>query len=76
MLALYVWEASSRKTPTIFSDELEWAQLSRAIAETGHARGAGEPRPFKSLYAYLIAPAWWSSSIGTGYALIKYLDAS
>ncbi len=68
-------EASSRKTPTIFSDELEWAQLSRAIAATGHAAALGEPRPFKSLYAYLIAPAWWSSSVGTGYALIKYLDA-
>jgi hypothetical protein len=74
VLALYTWEAASRKTPTIFSDELEWAQLSRAIAATGHAAALGEPRPFKSLYAYLIAPAWWSGSVGTGYALIKYLD--
>ena len=75
VLGLYAWEASSRKTPTIFSDELEWSQLSRAIASTGHAAALGEPRPFKSLYAYLIAPAWWSGSVGTGYALIKYLDA-
>ena len=74
VLALYSWEASSRKTPTIFSDELEWAQLSRAIAATGHAAALGEPQPFKSLYAYAIAPAWWSSSVGTGYALIKYFD--
>jgi hypothetical protein len=75
VLSLYAWEASSRKTPTIFSDELEWSQLSRAIASTGHAAALGEPRPFKSLYAYLIAPAWWSGSVGTGYALIKYFDA-
>lgn len=75
VLGLYAWEASSRKTPTIFSDELEWSQLSRAIASTGHAAALGEPRPFKSLYAYLIAPAWWSSSVGTGYAIIKYADA-
>jgi hypothetical protein len=75
VLGLYAWEASSRKTPTIFSDELEWAQLSRAIAATGHAAALGEPRPFKSLYTYVIAPAWWSGSVGTGYALIKYLDA-
>jgi len=75
VLGLYFWEAAGRKTPTIFSDELEWAQLSRAIATTGHAAALGEPRPFKSLYAYVIAPAWWSSSVGTGYALIKYLDA-
>jgi len=74
VFALYAWEASSRKTPTIFSDELEWAQLSRAIAATGHAAALGEPQPFKSLYAYAIAPAWWSGSVGTGYALIKYLD--
>ena len=56
VLALYAWEASSRKT-TIF-DELG-GRSSRAI---GHRprRCPGEPRPFKSLYAYLIAPAWWS----------------
>ncbi|HST15208.1 MAG TPA: hypothetical protein VLJ44_10195 [Gaiellaceae bacterium] len=75
VLALYFWEAASRKTPTIFSDELEWSQLSRAIAATGHAAALGEPRPYKSLYAYVIAPAWWAGSVGTGYALIKYLDA-
>jgi hypothetical protein len=75
VLALYFWEASSRKTPTIFSDELEWSQLSRAIAKTGHAAALGEPKPFKSLYSYVIAPAWWASSVGAGYAVIKYLDA-
>jgi hypothetical protein len=75
VLSLYFWEASSRKTPTIFSDELEWSQLSRAIAATGHASALGEPRPFKSLYAYVIAPAWWANSVGAGYAAIKYLDS-
>jgi len=75
VLSLYFWEASSRKTPTIFSDELEWSQLSRAIAATGRASALGEPRPFKSLYAYVIAPAWWANSVGAGYAAIKYLDS-
>jgi hypothetical protein len=75
VLALYFWEASSRKTPTIFSDELEWSQLSRAISSTGRAAALGEPRPFKSLYAYVIAPAWWANSVGAGYAIIKYADA-
>jgi hypothetical protein len=75
VLSLYFWEASSRKTPTIFSDELEWSQLSRAIAATGHAAALGEPKPFKSLYAYAIAPAWWANSVGAGYAAIKYMDA-
>ncbi len=75
VLGLYFWEASSRRTPTIFSDELEWSQLSRAIAATGHAAALGEPRPFKSLYAYVIAPAWWAHSVGAGYAVVKYADA-
>ena len=75
VLGLYFWEASSRRTPTIFSDELEWSQLSRSIAATGHAAALGEPRPFKSLYAYVIAPAWWAHSVGAGYAVVKYADA-
>jgi hypothetical protein len=37
---LYAWQAWRRETPTIFSDELETTQISRAIADTGHARGA------------------------------------
>jgi hypothetical protein len=49
VLALYFWEASSRKTPTIFSDELEWSQLSRAISSTGRAAAVGGPRPFQWL---------------------------
>ena len=32
-----------RKTPRVFTDELQWAQLSRGIAETGHAARRGEP---------------------------------
>ena len=75
VLALYAWEASSRKSPTIFSDELQWAQLSRAIASTGHAAALGVPQPHKSLYSYVIAPGWWAGSVGSGYALIKYFQA-
>ena len=73
LLALYFWEASGRKAPTIFSDELEWAQISRAIAATGHAARRGQPISFKSLYAFMIAPVWWIHSTQTAYALAKYL---
>ena len=34
------WLAARRSTPTIFTDELEWTQLSRAIAATGPRRPA------------------------------------
>jgi Dolichyl-phosphate-mannose-protein mannosyltransferase len=74
ILMILVWEAAVRKTPTIFVDELKWAQLSRAIAETGRAAQRGEPASFKSLYSVLIAPCWWLSTTGAAYTAIKYVN--
>jgi hypothetical protein len=74
VLSLLSWQASIRKTPTIFGDELEWTQISRAIADTGHAARRGEPIGFKSLYPYLIAPFWWIHSTSTAYTAIKYAN--
>ena len=74
ILMILFWEAAVRKTPTIFVDELKWAQLSRAIATTGHAAQRGEPASFKSLYSFLIAPCWWLGSTGAAYTAIKYLN--
>jgi hypothetical protein len=76
LLSLLLWEAAVRKTPTIFTDELEWSQISRSIAATGHAARRGEPIQFKSLYAFLIAPAWWLHSTSSAYAAIKYLNTT
>ena len=75
LLSLLFWEVSIRRTPTIFTDELEWTQISRAIAATGHAARRGHPISFKSLYAFLIAPAWWLGATGKAYGAIKYLNA-
>jgi hypothetical protein len=75
LLTLYGVEAWLRKTPWVFTDEAEWTQISRAIASTGHAARRGQPIFFKSLYAYLIAPAWWIHSTAGAYATIKYLNA-
>jgi hypothetical protein len=75
VLVFYLVEASLRKTPWLFTDELEWSQLSRAIASTGHAARRGEPHSFKSLYAFLIAPAWWIHSTAAAYSAIKDLNA-
>ena len=74
LLSLLFWQAAIRKSPTIFTDELEWSQLSRAIAATGHAARRGEPFAYKSLYAYLIAPGWWIHSTNSAYTAIKYLN--
>ena len=75
VLAFYCVEAWTRHTPWLFTDEIEWTQLSRAIATTGHAARRGEPTFFKSIYAYAIAPFWWIHSTQTAYAGIKYLNA-
>ena len=74
-LVFYLVEAWTRKTPWIFTDELEWTQISRSIASTGHAARRGQPLYFKSLYAYVIAPFWWIHSTSTAYAAIKYANA-
>src|SRR5438132_1100536 len=38
---LYSWEAWRHRTPWLFGDELELTQLSRSIADTGHAARRG-----------------------------------
>jgi hypothetical protein len=75
VLVFYGVEAWSRKTPWIFTDELEWTQISRSIAATGHAARRGQPLYFKSIYAYLIAPFWWIHKTAAAYAAIKYANA-
>jgi hypothetical protein len=75
ILTFYGYEAWLRKTPWLFADEDEWAQISRAIASTGHGARRGVPISYKSLYAYLIAPMWWIKNTHTAYTAIKYLDA-
>jgi len=74
VFAFYGIEASLRKTPWLFTDELEWTQLSRAIASTGRAARRGQPHSFESLYSYLIAPAWWIHSTAGAYEAIKFLN--
>jgi hypothetical protein len=71
--AYYVWQAWRRETPSIFTDELELTQISRAIAHTGHPARRGVPYPFTSLYPYFTAPAWWLHATQEAFDTIKYL---
>ena len=70
---LYAWEVHNHASPWLFSDELEFSQLSRSIAETGHAARRGEPHYFDTLYVYLLAPAWRLGSVGDAYSVVKYI---
>jgi hypothetical protein len=74
ILSILFWEASAQKTPTVFTDELEWTQISRAIASTGHAARRGVPISFKSLYAFVMAPFWWIHSTSAAYTALKYVN--
>ncbi len=74
LAALYLWQAWRRETPTIFTDELEYTQLARSVAETGATARRGEALGFTSLVPYLSAPAWWIDHVPTAYAVLKYVQ--
>jgi hypothetical protein len=70
---VYVIQAWAHKTPWLFGDELELTQLSRAIADSGHAARRGEPYSFTTLWTYVLAPAWLIDNLHAAYATVKYL---
>jgi len=73
LAALYAWQASQHPVPTIFTDEIELAQLSRSIAETGEPARRGEPYGLATLAAYFLAPVWWLGSTSAAYTAAKLL---
>ena len=73
LATLYAWQAEGRETPTIFSDELQIAQLSRSIAETGRPARRGEAFGFETLYTYLQAPVWWIDDTVTAFGIVKII---
>lgn len=72
-VALYLWQAAQRLTPAIFSDELEVAQISRSIAETGQAARRGQPFGLQTLYTVILAPVWWLDDPRSAYDAAKAL---
>jgi hypothetical protein len=71
---IYMVEAWRRSTPWLFGDELEFTQISRSIAATGHPAERGHPHGADSVYTYLIAPFWRIHDVATAYSAIKYVD--
>jgi len=70
---VYVIEAWAHKTPWLFGDELQLTQLSRSIADTGHAARRGAPYSFTTVWSYVLAPAWLIDNLHAAYATVKYL---
>ena len=71
-----MFETVGRKSPTIFTDELEWAQISRSIADDGHPARRGAAISFKTLYVFLLAPVWWIHDTAAAYDAAKYLNVA
>ena len=71
---LYMWEAWRHGSPWLFGDELQMTQLSRAIADTGHAARRGQSYSPDTLYPYFTAPAWLIHNVRHGYSTAKYID--
>jgi hypothetical protein len=72
--AIYMVEAWRRATPWLFGDELEFTQLSRAVAATGHPAERGQAHGADSIYTYLMAPIWRIHDVATAYSTVKYVD--
>jgi len=72
---LYVWQASKHPTPWLFSDEIEYAQISRAIAETGQPARRGVEYWGAGLFPWLIAPFWWIDNLDNAYSAVKTFNA-
>ena len=73
--ALYAWQASRHPTPWLFSDEIEYTQIARAIAETGEPARRGVEYWGAGLYPWLQAPFWWIDDVGSAYEAIKTVQA-
>ena len=71
---IYMVEAWRRSTPWLFGDELEFTQLSRSIAATGHPAERGQSHSPDSVYAYLISPLWHIHNVAAAYSAVKYFD--
>jgi hypothetical protein len=80
LLSVFLWlcivyaiQAWAHGTPWLFGDELELTQLSRSIADTGHAARRGEPHSFNTLWTYVLAPAWVIDNVHSAYSTVKYI---
>ncbi len=71
----YVWQVSRRVSPTLFTDELELTQISRAIADVGHPERRGVSYGFTTIVPWLTAPFWWIESVSQAYGAIKGFQA-
>jgi hypothetical protein len=75
LVLLYAWQSWGHVTPWLFGDELQNADIQRAIAHNGRAAVLGQPHAIETLYNYVVAPVWWIHDTHTAYTALKYLNS-
>jgi hypothetical protein len=72
---VYVWQSTRHGSPWLFSDEIEYTELSRAVADTGEPARRGVVDWDAGLYPFVIAPFWWIADTERAYDWIRGFDA-
>lgn len=67
------WQAWLVPTPSIFPDELQYAELGRSIADSGQAALRGAAQGWVSLPAWFTAPAWLLPETADAYLAAKLI---
>ena len=63
------------EAPWAQPDELEYADLAKSFAASGHYLFRDHPYFIPTIYPALISPAWFAGSMATTYALAKAMNA-
>jgi hypothetical protein len=74
LVLLYAWQTWGHVTPWLFGDELQNADIQRALAAGHRPAVLGQPHALESVYNVVLAPIWWVHDTRTAYDLIKYLN--
>jgi hypothetical protein len=76
LLVLYGWQARRHPTPWVFLDEIKFTRIARGVAHHLHPVVMGQSTGLGSIATLLMAPAWLVGSVGTGYALAKWIGVA
>jgi len=74
LVLLYAWQTWGHVTPWLFGDELQNADIQRAIAAGHRPAVLGQPHALETIYNLFLAPVWWINDTHSAYTLLKYVN--
>jgi hypothetical protein len=75
LVLLYAWQSWGHVTPWLFGDELQNADIQRAIAAGHRPAVLGQAHALETIYNAALAPVWWIHSTHTAYTVLKYVNS-